>query len=194
MITIYLDSSNTDLTVGIGNETGIIDSISYDAWQRQSECMIPELDNLLEKHHYTRNDIKDVIVAVGPGSYTGVRIAITIAKVLSFALNRPIYPVSSLRVLKHKNEASICLINARSNRSYVGVYQGNEVLVKDTIWTNEEVLNFINEHPDYKVCGHTKYLNIEGYNSNICEEMHSLKVSLEECENSLSLKPVYLKD
>jgi hypothetical protein len=42
MITIYLDSSNTSLTVAIGDETKIIDTISYEAWQRQSETMVPE--------------------------------------------------------------------------------------------------------------------------------------------------------
>ena len=194
MITIYLDSSNTSLTVGIGNENGIIDSISYEAWQRQSETMVPEIDNILKKHNLTRNDIKDVVVAIGPGSYTGVRISITIAKVLSFALNCPIYPVSSLRVLKHGNNPSICLINARSNRSYVGVFKGKEIVVNDTIWKNEEVIKFINENPEYEICGFTKYLNLEGYSSNISEEMHLLKPYLDKCENSLSLKPVYLKD
>lgn len=194
MITIYLDSSNTSLTVGVGNSEKVIDSTSYEAWQRQSECMIPELDSLLKKHGFTKDDIKDVVVSVGPGSYTGVRIAITIAKVLSFALNCPVYPISALRVLKHSNKPSICLINARSNRSYVGVYEGEKIIVEDTIWTNEQVLDFIKENPNYEVCGSTKYLNIQGYISNICEEMHSLKPFLTECENNLSLKPVYLKD
>ena len=194
MITIYLDSSNTSLTVAIGDETKIIDTISYEAWQRQSETMVPELDKILKTHNLTRHDIKDIVVAVGPGSYTGVRISITIAKVLSFALNCPIYPVSSLHVLKNRNKPSICVINARSGRSYVGVYENEKVIVKDTIWKNDEVLTFINEHPEYTLCGSAKHLGLEAYESSISEEMFSLKNYLIACENSLSLKPVYLKD
>lgn len=194
MITIYLDSSNTSLTVAIGDETKIIDTISYEAWQRQSETMVPELDKILKTHNLTRHDIKDIVVAIGPGSYTGVRISITIAKVLSFALNCPIYPVSSLHVLKNRNNPSICVINARSGRSYVGVYENEKVIVKDTIWKNDEVLTFINEHPEYTLCGSAKHLGLEGYESSISEEMFSLKNHLVAFENSLSLKPVYLKD
>ena len=91
MITILLDSSNTNLSVGLAKDNLLLDYISYEAWQQQSEFMIPELDKLLKKHHVDKTDISDVIVANGPGSYTGVRIAITIAKVIATALNVKLY-------------------------------------------------------------------------------------------------------
>ena len=118
---ILLDSSNTSLTVGLCTEKEIIDSTSYEAWQTQSEHMIPELDALLNKHAVDKNNIKGVVVSIGPGSYTGVRIAITISKVIGVSLNVPVYPVSALQILKNHKKPSICLINARSNRSYIGV-------------------------------------------------------------------------
>ena len=46
MITILLDSSNTNLSVGIARDNLLLESISYEAWQRQSEYMILELDKL----------------------------------------------------------------------------------------------------------------------------------------------------
>ena len=193
MITVLLDSSNTNLSVGIAKDNVLLDFISYEAWQRQSEYMIPELDKLLNKHNVQSSDIKDVIVAIGPGSYTGVRIAITIAKTICTALEATLYPVSSLRVLKDGVNPSICLINARSGRSYIGVYQDQKEILKDQIMTNDEVLKYISEHPDYHICGDTKYLNLEGVISNTVQEMLSLKASLEEI-NPLSLKPVYMKE
>ena len=51
MITILLDSSNTNLSVGIARDNLLLESISYEAWQRQSEYMIPELSKLLEKYY-----------------------------------------------------------------------------------------------------------------------------------------------
>ncbi|MBO4703880.1 MAG: tRNA (adenosine(37)-N6)-threonylcarbamoyltransferase complex dimerization subunit type 1 TsaB [Bacilli bacterium] len=193
MVTILLDSSNTNLSVGIAKDNNLLDYISYEAWQRQSEYMIVELNKLLEKHNIKKEDITDVIVAKGPGSYTGVRIAITIAKTIAVALDAKLYAVSSLRVQKDGTMPSICLINARSNRSYVGVYQNQEVLLNDCIMKNDEVMKYIEDHPDYSVCGDTKYLNIQGIESNTMKEMLDLKDSLESI-NPLSLKPVYMKD
>ena len=193
MVTILLDSSNTNLSVGVAKDNILLDYISYEAWQRQSEYMIVELNKLLEKHNIKKEDITDVMVAKGPGSYTGVRIAITIAKTIAVALNAKLYAVSSLRVEKNGDFPSICLINARSNRSYVGVYQGQEILLNDCIMKNDEVMKYIADHPDYSVCGDTKYLSLEGIESNTMKEMLDLKDSLESI-NPLSLKPVYMKD
>lgn len=194
MITIMLDSSNTSMSVGIMDESHIIASTSYEAWQRQSEVMIPELDKLLKDNGFTKDDIQDVIVAIGPGSYTGVRIAITIAKTIAVALNVKVYPVSSLQVLKDGDNPSICLINARSKRSYIGVYQGPKCLLKDGIMTNDEVNAYIKEHPNYSICGNVEYLGIAGKNSDIIQEMFLLKKDLSPMDNPLSLTPVYLKD
>ena len=193
MITILLDSSNTNLSVGIARDNLLLEYISYEAWQRQSEYMIPELDKLLSKYNVSRDEIKEVMVAKGPGSYTGVRIAITIAKTIATALDAKLYAVSSLRVQKACKNPSICLINARSGRSYIGVYEDDKVLLDDQIMKNEDVLNYIKEHPNYSVCGDVKYLGLEGVISNNIQEMLSLKNVLEPA-NPLSLKPVYMKE
>lgn len=194
MATLLLDSSNTSLSVGIESNGELLGFISYEAWQAQSEHMIPEIDNLLKKYSFTRKDISGVVTSIGPGSYTGVRISLTIAKVIALCLDVPIYPVSSLRVLKDNDKPSICLINARSGRSYFGVYEKDKVIVSDTIKTNEEVLAYIKEHPSYSICGNVSYLGYENLDTNICLQMVSLLKSLSPFENSLALKPVYLKD
>ena len=191
---LLLDSSNTSLTVGLANEEKVIDYVSYEAWQTQSEHMIPEIDKLLTEYKVDRKDLFGVVVSIGPGSYTGVRIAITIAKVIASALNNKIYPVSSLQILKNHKKPSICLINARSNRSYIGIYEGENCLLKDQIMTNDEVKKLIKENSAYEVCGNSDYLGIKGYQSNIALEMFSLLPHLNECEDHRALKPVYLKD
>lgn len=193
MYTLILDSSNIDLSVGIKGEN-LFDFISYEAWQCQSEYMVDEINKLLKKHHLSRNDLDSVIVTIGPGSYTGIRIALTIAKVTCLALNIPLYAVSSLHVLKCHDKPSICLLNARSKRSYIGVYQNEKCLLKDQILTNDEVLNYIKEHPTYKVCGDTSYLGVDGYKSNVVEEMYSLKEFATKYDDALGVKPIYLKD
>lgn len=194
MITILLDSSNTSLTVGLAKDDILLESISYEAWQEQSEHMIPELDKLLDKYQVSRKDIKEVVVAVGPGSYTGVRIAITIAKTIATVLDAKLYEISSLRCQKDRKNPSICVINARSGRSYFGVYEDNKVIVSDCILTNDKVLEFIKEHPDFVVCGNTSYLGIEGKKPDIARELLELKKIKEPSINPLAVKPIYMKD
>lgn len=192
--TILLDSSNTSLTVALAYKETLLESISYEAWQCQSEHMIPELNKLMVKYAVTYKDVDKVIVAIGPGSYTGVRIALTIAKTIYVASKCKIYPVSSLRIQKCGQKPSICLINARSERSYFGVYEDDKVIVEDRVASNDEVMKYINEHPHYVVCGNTSYLGIEGYQSDYASEMFSLLKFLKPCEEAYSLKPKYLKD
>ena len=194
MATLLLDSSNTSLSVGFEKVGQLVGYTSFEAWQVQSEYMVPEIDKLMDKLGLSRRDISGIVVSIGPGSYTGVRIALTIAKITALACSCPIYPVSSLRVLKNNKKPSICLINARSGRSYFGVYEGEKVLVNDTIKTNDEVLEYIKEHPDYSICGNAQYLGYENVDNNICLQMISLLDVLEPAENDLSVKPVYMKD
>jgi tRNA threonylcarbamoyl adenosine modification protein YeaZ len=194
MVSVILDSSNIDLLVALAKDDKVIDSICYEAWQQQSELMVVELKKILKRNNISREDISEVLCGIGPGSYTGVRISLTIAKTMSFALNVPVYPISSLRMLKNGKKASICVINARSKRSYVGVYKDDEIIINDTIWTNEALLKYISEHPDYCLCGDTSYLGLEGYISNKAIEMMDLKKATEPMLDTLGLKPVYLKD
>ena len=194
MFTILLDSSNTSLTVGLAKDDVLLESVSYEAWQSQSEHMIPELDNLLTKHNVERNQIGEVVVAVGPGSYTGVRIAITIAKTIAAVLDCKIYTISSLRCQKDRKNPSICVINARSGRSYFGVFEDDKILVDDCILTNDKVLEYLKEHPSYSVCGNTAYLGVEGVQPDIARELLELKKYVQPIDNPLAIKPVYMKD
>ena len=194
MFSILLDSSNTSLTVGLAKDDILLESISYEAWQTQSEHMIPELDKLLDKYDVNRNQISDVVVAIGPGSYTGVRIAITIAKTIAAVLPVKVYAISSLRCQKDGKNPSICVINARSGRSYFGVYEDDKVLVEDMILTNDKVQEYINEHPDFVVCGNATYLGVNGKQPDIARELLSLKKVVAPVSDPLAVKPVYMKD
>lgn len=193
-IALLLDSSEKNLTVGISSEGKVIDYVSYESWQRQSELMVKEIDTILKKNGCTRDDIASVSCAKGPGSYTGVRIALTIAKTVAFALNVPLYLSSSLEVLKKGDEPSLCLSNARGKRSYFGVYSNGECLVPDCIKDNSEVLAYIDEHPELTPCGDLGYLGLEGYRSDIVTNLAEAIDEGHVCENALGAKPIYLKD
>ena len=194
MISLLLDSSNIKLGVAIAIDDKIIDFKYYDAWQRQSEYMMSEIKALLNKNSIDPKDVNEIISTRGPGSYTGVRISLTIAKIWGFCRDINVFAISSLQVLKKNNEISVCVINARSMRSYIGIYEGNKVILEDTIYTNEEVKKLLDENPSYVLCGETSYLKREGFETNIFEQMLSIKKDSKPVSEILSLKPIYLKN
>ncbi len=194
MYSLLLDSSNRNLSVAIGLDGRVFASKEYDAWQQQSELMIPAIEELLKENHLTLQHLNAIVVAIGPGSYTGVRIAVTIAKIMAFLLNVNLYSVSSLAVLTSFEKPTICLVNARSGRSYFAVYRGNELLVGDTILTNEEVLTYIDEHPDYAVTGDLGYLNLTSATFDRFANMVKYIKEDHRETDLLAVKPIYLKD
>lgn len=194
MYSLLLDSSNRNLSVAIGLDGRVFASKEYDAWQQQSELMIPAIEELLKENHLTLQHLNAIVVAIGPGSYTGVRIAVTIAKIMAFLLNVNLYSVSSLAVLTSFEKPTICLVNARSGRSYFAVYRGNEQLVADTILTNGEVLTYIHEHPNYAVTGDLGYLNLTSAAfDRFANMLNYIKEDHRETD-LLAVKPRYLKD
>ena len=194
MLSLILDSANKELGVALAQDGTLLDEIRYEAWQRQSELMIPEIENIFKKNNVNPKEISEILVTKGPGSYTGVRIALTIAKVYGYALNIPVYAFSSLEVLADLEKPSICLINARSNRSYFAVYEKGNAIVNDQVLTNDEVIKYVSEHKDYVICGETSYLDLVSENSDVLKNMLALKNDSYKVENILKLKAVYLKD
>jgi tRNA threonylcarbamoyladenosine biosynthesis protein TsaB len=194
MYSLLLDSSNKNLSVGLARDHKMVDEISYEAWQEQSELLVAEIDKMLKKHDVKRADLGEVVVSKGPGSYTGVRIALTVAKTISFALSIPLFLVSSLEVLKVPSRPTICLVNARSKRSYIGVYDGEKCLLADTIMDNEEVKNYCKSHPDYAIAGEVDYLGLPNNLVDVVGNLLSADTERNLVKEPLAAKPVYLKD
>lgn len=195
MYSLLLDSANRDLNVGLTKDGHLIDFLSYDAWQRQSELMVKEIDVILKRNQLTAKDINEVIVTIGPGSYTGIRIALTIAKTMAFALDIPIFAVSSLAVQRVSNTPTISVINARSGRSYVAIYNAEgQTIIEETVMNNEAVLSYLASHPSFVFSGDAAHLNTSAHKPDILCGMLIARSSLVAVDNVLTLKPVYLKD
>ena len=193
-VLLCLDTSDRYLSVGLAKGGKVFTQISYEAWQQQSESLVEEIAKILKDNGLDRHDIEGVSCAKGPGSYTGVRIALSVAKTIAFSLQIPLYLSSSLEILRQSEGISICLVNARGKRSYFGVYEGKKALIEDCIKTNEEAVAYIQEHPEYHVCGDVAYLGLESKESDV---LSALALDADEdhrIDNVHAARPVYLKD
>ena len=131
MLILGIDTSTKICTCSIfDSENGIIAETSLSVKKNHSNIVMPIIDNLFKISDLNINDIDKIAVAIGPGSFTGVRIALGIAKGLAMALNKPLIAVNELDILEaiadgNENE-TIPLIDARKERVYYK-YQGNYI-------------------------------------------------------------------
>ena len=123
MLILGIDTSTKICTCSIfDSENGVMAEPSLSVKKNHSNIVMPIIDNLFKISDLTINDIDKIAVAIGPGSFTGVRIALGIAKGLAMALNKPLIAVNELDILEaiasgNENEI-IPLIDARKERVY----------------------------------------------------------------------------
>ena len=101
MLILGIDTSTKICSCCIfDSENGLVAETSLSVKKNHSNIVMPIVDNLFKISGLNINDIDKIAVAIGPGSFTGVRIALGIAKGLALALNKPLVAVNELELLK----------------------------------------------------------------------------------------------
>ena len=142
MNVLAIDTSNYSLGIALINQEQVIGEYITNMKKNHSIRVMPAIERLLGDCEMKPADIEKIVVAKGPGSYTGVRIGVTIAKTLAWTLNIPLVGISSLEVLaagvgRYFDGYVSPLFDARRGQIYTGLYQyknGKLIsLVKDQI-------------------------------------------------------------
>ncbi len=122
-----IDTSTTVLGVGLANDEKIIGEYVTNIKKTHSTRVLPAIDYLLKDCGISLKDIDKIVVANGPGSYTGLRIGVTIGKTLAWTLNLPVAGVSSLMAIAsggHYFSGFISpVIDARRGNIFTGLYK-----------------------------------------------------------------------
>lgn len=188
MISLIIDTSHTVLAVGLADDNHVIDSYQEVIKKQHSEKLIPKIDELLKKHKLTVDDIQDIVVTEGPGSYTGTRVGITFAKVFAIAHpNVSIYTIDTLLSLVG-NAKGFSFIDARSKRVFGAFVDSGEVS-NERVYQLEEV-----EGINDKLFGDIHLLNKDDVSyPSIIKNIYALKGQWKLVESIDTLVPVYLK-
>ncbi|GEK33500.1 tRNA (adenosine(37)-N6)-threonylcarbamoyltransferase complex dimerization subunit type 1 TsaB [Kurthia sibirica] len=132
MIWLGIDTANTPLAVAIVKDGQILAEEVTNIKLNHSGGAMPAIERIFTRAKLTPKDLNAIAVSEGPGSYTGVRIGVTIAKTLAWTLKIPIVGVSSLKTLAANIEYNphiICsLMDARRQNVYAGAYDGSNHL------------------------------------------------------------------
>ena len=130
---LVLDCAVSKISIAVKFDDKMI-AQTYDIGMRQSEILVPAIDDILQKAGITAGDLDFSAITIGPGSFTGLRLGISALKAIELAYNVPVYGISSLKVYsyayKNLGFPVLCCIDANKNRFYACLYDenGNEIL------------------------------------------------------------------
>lgn len=128
MIWLGIETANAPLSVAVVNDGKVVAEVVQNIKLTHSVGAMPAIEEVIKKAGIEASQIDAVAVSKGPGSYTGVRIGVTLAKTLAWSLQKPLVGVSSLKVLaanaRLSNELICALFDARRQNVYAGVYEG----------------------------------------------------------------------
>jgi tRNA threonylcarbamoyladenosine biosynthesis protein TsaB len=214
-----IDTSGYANAIGVADGNRILADFTFEARNDSLEKIVANIDFTLKEANLALEDIKGFGVGLGPGSWTGIRVGVTVAKILAFSANKPVTGVPTLEVLAYNARnmpGVICpIINAgagdtiyaafyrttdgtvsRVGEYYVGDIQGLSEMVKEpTTFVGAEARTY--RHLIRQALGSPNIAleAVEGAPRGVTVALLAA-TRLERGENDdvLSLAPLYLKE
>ena len=182
MYRLIMDTATNYSYLALIKERKVIDYIYEAGASNHSETLMPRLEAMLKKNNIVLKDVEEVYTGIGPGSYTGVRIAVVIAKMIGAMNNIKVYEFSTLSLIASSVDTeSYPLIDARRGNAYLSHFDKDLNRLMD-----DEVVN-VNEFFN----GKNKELIVESGLPNPIKLINSKEVKLVEDIDKLS--PNYIQ-
>lgn len=187
MYSLFLDTHDRDINIALYKDGSLLDTNIKQSERNHSDYVMPMIDELLKRNNIKVNSLNEVLVINGPGSFTGVRIGVTIAKTLAYTLNIPIKVASSLEmyaVCTNANDKKLPIIRDLKG-VYGALYTKDNEIIDDIFYKSNEEFNKYIENNDYKgIIVENQPLNFD----NIYEYFKRLKEV-----NAHHANPIYVK-
>lgn len=193
---LYIDTTTRYLYTGIVEDDNLLVEVKEDFGTDLSKVTLKNISEMLDSVSLKPSDIDKIIVVNGPGSYTGIRIGVTIAKTFAFSLKKEITTISSLEAMavssRKDTDYIIPIIDARRGYSFGAIYDKNysPILKEQYIKTDTLHLAIDNLPGSYTVIGSCLGVT-EEYNPDILKIVNVFKNK--EGINPHSVNPIYLK-
>lgn len=160
---LTMDTSTSTLGISIMDEETVWGEMTTNLKRHHSERLLPAINHLLSETKIELNDLGGIAVTRGPGSYTGVRIGVTTAKIFAWSLDLPLIGVSSLAALAVNGQrfagSVIPMWDARRERVYTAHYRfrAQEELVEEkddrVVPVKTWIDNIAHEHGPFLLLG-----------------------------------------
>ena len=151
---VAVDTSGNYLTI-VAGKNGEFYSVSIpNCMMKHSVSVMPAVDEVLQKANMTLGECDFFSAVVGAGSFTGIRIGISVVKGFCLAYNKPSLPITSFDVAAYNSlddGKTLCLVDALHDCYYACGYEKGEVVLPPAYLTEEQVLELVKE--GYSLCG-----------------------------------------
>lgn len=155
-----------------------------------SSIIIVKMEEAFKKSEIKPSDLDKILVVNGPGSFTGIRVGLTIAKTMAWTLKIPVVPISSLEVMASgaNNDMNVALINARRGYVFAGGYDANlNIVFNDEYITLSSLTQYdhLISYDDFDIYTEKPIINLKKVIDKHCNDLGV---------NPHELKPNYLKN
>ncbi|MDR0831575.1 MAG: tRNA (adenosine(37)-N6)-threonylcarbamoyltransferase complex dimerization subunit type 1 TsaB [Bacillales bacterium] len=181
--TLIIDTSSDYLSIGLA-KTAVFYKKQILAIRKQSELLVPTLKEILDINNLTFKDLSLIITTIGPGSYTGVRISLTVCKTLAITLKIPLITLSSLASLIGLKKG-YAILDAKGGRYYTAYFE-NGFSNFPTVLKNEDLLKL---SQSYDLYGETSLSKEKEYD--IIENLYQVSKLYTPVSNVYNVKPNY---
>ncbi|MBR2678002.1 MAG: tRNA (adenosine(37)-N6)-threonylcarbamoyltransferase complex dimerization subunit type 1 TsaB [Bacilli bacterium] len=166
---LYIDTSSSFLYSALVEDDKVLSELKEEYGQNLSEVALPRIVSMFEKNNLRPIDIDKIIVVNGPGSFTGIRIGLTIAKVYAWSLDIPITTVLSLEAMavsSSKELLHVPIINARRGYVFTAIYDPScSVILKPCHIKMEELREKLKGLGEYEFISNDEFEDIDNINS-----------------------------
>ena len=185
MISLFIDTSLNDVSIALVQEEKILSVIHNNIPGEHSIYVTKYIEDIIYNNKINPKDINEIVVVNGPGSFTGIRIGVTIAKVFAYLTKIRIVTISSLeaRIIGRKSDYILSSIDAKHSNYYVGLYDKNYKKILEEFMPKEKKEELISKYHPLEVTQNDEY--------NITEIVKHTKSK--KSENPHAVNPLYLK-
>lgn len=134
MKSLLIDTTTSNIIVSIIGDNNILFECKERIISDMSSKILPIISNGLNSINLKLKDIDKIFVANGPGSFTGIRVGVTVAKTIAWALKKEIVPISSLELMATtptNKKYLVPMIDARRGNVFAGIYDKNLNIIKE---------------------------------------------------------------
>ena len=152
MYTLFISTFRELIEIALLKDEKMISKKEQISNRNQSIYTVPLIEKILKENNLTTKDLNEIIVIDGPGSFTGVRLGITVAKMLAYTLNIKIKSISSIEALAAgKTEQKMIITIADPKGKYFGVFNSGKLISELSYLSSAEYEKFIKtNYQDYK--------------------------------------------
>lgn len=154
MYTLFISTFSELITIGLLKDGKEIDRLEQVSSRNHSVYTIPMIEELLDKNEIKTNYLNEIIVVNGPGSFTGVRIGVTIAKTLAYTLDITIKTITSLEAyaVSYTSDKNKLVAIPDLKGKYIGYFTKDNDLLSNYIYlNNKEYDKYIEDKKEYLI-------------------------------------------